>query len=98
MYKVVTLMFLLSLSDLFAGGKNPRYHGNGIWTSQPQDSGVNFAIFILCFVCVVYLLIITLNFYFKYNKIIIALYKILTNAIPLLVILIFIIWMLIILT
>ena len=80
---------------LFAGGKNPRYHGNGIWTSEPQDSGVNFAFIILCIFAIVALLLIILNFYHKHDRKIKALYKIITNAIPLVGIAFFIVWLIV---
>lgn len=92
---LTTVLFLFTLHELFAGGKNPRYHGNGIWTSEPQDSGVNFALIILCVFALIAMLVIILNFYHNHDKKIKALYKIITNAIPLVGIVIFIVWLIV---
>lgn len=88
---VLPLLFCSSI--LFAGGKNPRYHGNGIWTSEPQDSGIGIYVIILVVFILAILFIFTMNFYEKHGKKIQALYKIITNGIPLLGIVIFIIWL-----
>jgi|SRR5690554_177297 len=90
---LTTVLFLFSLNELLAGGKNPRYHGNGIWTSEPQDSGIGIYVIILGVFILAILFIFTMNFYEKHGKKIQALYKIITNGIPLLGIVIFIIWL-----
>ncbi len=93
-FNFLTLIVILSFDSnfLIAGGRNPRYHGRGIWTSDSQDSGVWFAYFILATISLIILIGLLLSFYEKHTKKLKALYKIISNSLPLIGILIFIVW------
>lgn len=54
--KVTPWMFTiltLKIEWLIAGGQNPRYHGNGVWTSEPKNNGLEFIIGLLGIMAVI---------------------------------------------